>query len=61
MSMFKVLPFAALLALGVAPAIAADETNGLGARPNLGEKVTEADLKAWDITILPDEIGRAHV
>lgn len=55
MSTFRVVSLATLIACGLAaPSFAADETNGLGARPNLGDKVTEADLKAWDITILPD-------
>ena len=56
MSTFKALPLAIAFAAGcaTAPALAADETNGLGARPNLGSKVTEADVKAWDITVLPD-------
>jgi cytochrome c len=35
--------------------MAADETkNGLGGRPNIGAPITETDIKAWDITILPD-------
>lgn len=56
MSMRKALTLSALLALGCAGAtLAADDNkNGLGARPNLGQPITEADIKAWDITILPD-------
>lgn len=56
MSTFKALSLAVVLAfgLGAGASLAADETNGLGARPNLGEKITEADIKAWDITVLPD-------
>jgi cytochrome c len=54
MSTSKVIILAFGVAMFGAGASFADETNGLGARPNLGEKVTEADLKAWDITILPD-------
>jgi cytochrome c len=44
--MRKVLP-AALLALSVMAAQAGDT-------PKLGEPISEADIKAWDITILPD-------
>jgi S-disulfanyl-L-cysteine oxidoreductase SoxD len=46
MSMRKLLP-AALFALGIAAAHAADT-------PKLGKPISEADIKAWDITILPD-------
>ena len=55
MSMSRALSLAALLAVGIAGAgLAADEKNGLGARPGLGQAITESDIKAWDITILPD-------
>ena len=46
MSMRKVLPIA-FLALGIAAAHAADT-------PKLGRPISESDIKAWDITILPD-------
>jgi mono/diheme cytochrome c family protein len=46
MSMRRVLP-AALLALSVTAAQAGDT-------PKLGKPISEADIKAWDITILPD-------
>jgi S-disulfanyl-L-cysteine oxidoreductase SoxD len=46
MSMRKVLP-AILLALSVTAAHAGDT-------PKLGKPISEADIKAWDITILPD-------
>jgi mono/diheme cytochrome c family protein len=52
MSMRKSLMFAVPLglALMVAPAIAADG-------PGLGQKISEADLALWDITIGPDGKG----
>ena len=56
MSTSKALSLAALVALGgIGLAHAADNNkNGLGAAPNLGQPITEADIKPWDITILPD-------
>jgi mono/diheme cytochrome c family protein len=54
MSMFKALSLAAVLASGFAAPALADDTNGLGNRPNLGEKITEADIKPWNITVFPD-------
>ncbi len=56
MSTFKALSLAAFVAIGATgAAIAADDNkNGLGARPGLGQPITEADIKPWDITILPD-------
>jgi cytochrome c len=39
--------FAAVLALAAAPASAAD-------RPGLGKPISEAEIKAWDITVFPD-------
>ena len=56
MSMYKALPLAALVATSLAgAAFAADDTkNGLGARPGLGRPITDAEIKAWDITVLPD-------
>jgi len=43
----------ALLALTSSMALAADK-NGLGESVGLGEPITENDIKAWDITVLPD-------
>ena len=56
MSMFKSFPLAVLLAAGAvsAPLAAEADKNGLGARPGLGLPITEQDIKAWDITVLPD-------
>ncbi len=56
MSMFRALPLAAFLAAGSAGAALAAEAdkNGLGARPGLGLPITDAEIKAWDITVLPD-------
>jgi mono/diheme cytochrome c family protein len=55
MSTRKTLALATLLAFGFAGvATSADEKNGLGARPGLGQPIPESDIKAWDITILPD-------
>ena len=55
MSMSKALPFAVALGLGLAcSALAADPKNGLGAPVGLGQPIPESDIKAWDITILPD-------
>ena len=51
MSTFKALSLAMVFATGAA---LADDMNGLGNRPNLGQKIAESDIKAWDITILPD-------
>ena len=48
--MFTLKPAAALLLgtlLAGAPAVAANT-------PGLGQKITESEIKAWDITILPD-------
>ncbi len=52
----KTLSLAAFVSIGVAGALAAgnDTKNGLGARPGLGAPIPESDIKAWDITILPD-------
>ena len=53
MSMFKPLSTACLLtlALGAGAALAQSPTVG---PPDLGKPISEADIKAWDITILPD-------
>lgn len=48
MSMRKIIPAMLLaLALGSGAAAASDT-------PNLGQPISEADIKAWDISILPD-------
>jgi mono/diheme cytochrome c family protein len=43
----------AALALASSMALAADK-NGLGQTVGLGQPITESDIKAWDITVLPD-------
>jgi len=48
MSMRKRIP-AALLALSLGSAMAS-----AGETPKLGQPISETDIKAWDITILPD-------
>jgi S-disulfanyl-L-cysteine oxidoreductase SoxD len=53
MSMSKV-SLAALVALSLSSAAFADDKNGLGNKVGLGKPITEADIKPWDITILPD-------
>ena len=40
--------------LGSASIAADDPKNGLGGRPNIGAPIKESDIKAWDITVLPD-------
>ncbi len=49
MSMFKPLAagFLLMLAFGTATALAGDS-------PHLGKPITAADIKPWDITVLPD-------
>jgi mono/diheme cytochrome c family protein len=47
MSTLKALPAAILLALCSSAVFAADA-------PGLGQPIAEADIKAWDISILPD-------
>ena len=42
-----------VIGLGTAAAFAADK-NGLGQPVGLGQPISEADIKAWDITVLPD-------
>ena len=61
MSMFKALPMfkallLAVLAAGFSGAAFSAEAdkNGLGPRPGLGLPITDAEIKAWDITVLPD-------
>jgi len=48
MSTFKQLSATCLLALVLGSGVALAET------PGLGQPISEADIKAWDITILPD-------
>src|SRR5947209_16379038 len=48
MSTFKALSAAYLLALAFGTGIALAEP------PGLGQPISEADIKGWDITILPD-------
>jgi mono/diheme cytochrome c family protein len=48
MSMHRPLAAAVLLATGLGAGIACAEA------PGLGKPISEADIKAWDITILPD-------
>jgi hypothetical protein len=48
MSMFKPLAAAVLVALACGSTAFAGET------PNLGKPLSEADIKAWDISVLPD-------
>jgi S-disulfanyl-L-cysteine oxidoreductase SoxD len=43
----------AVLALASNMALGADK-NGLGESVGLGQPITENDIKAWDITVLPD-------
>ncbi len=55
MSTYRISPLAIILTFGLAGAAsAADDKNGLGARPGLGLPITNEDIKPWDITILPD-------
>lgn len=55
MSMSKVLSTTALVAICMTgAAIAAEPRNGLGESYGLGQAITEGDIKAWDITVLPD-------
>jgi S-disulfanyl-L-cysteine oxidoreductase SoxD len=52
MSMRKPLfALAAALALGTGPGLAQDVS---GQSPHLGKPISEADIKAWDISVLPD-------
>ena len=55
MSTSRKLSFVAVLAIAAAgSAFAADDKGGLGARVGLGQPIQESDIKAWDITVLPD-------
>ena len=54
MSTSKTLPMAVALALLLVTGASAADKNGLGASVGLGQKLTEEDIKAWDITVLPD-------
>ena len=53
MSMRRIFSIVGAAALLTGVAFAADK-NGLGSSVGLGEKLSEADVKAWDISILPD-------
>jgi S-disulfanyl-L-cysteine oxidoreductase SoxD len=53
MSTFKPLSAASLFAFIVGSSVALAQSPGVGA-PDLGKPLSEADIKAWDITILPD-------
>jgi S-disulfanyl-L-cysteine oxidoreductase SoxD len=53
MSRTYLLATALLCSTLVAPALS-DPKNGLGASVGLGKPIAESDIKAWDITILPD-------
>ena len=55
MSMFKNLAGAMLLTLAIAmPASAGDTGNTPANTPGLGKPISEADIKPWDISVLPD-------
>jgi cytochrome c len=55
MSTPKKLSLAAIAALALASSMAlAADKNGLGQSVGLGQPITENDIKAWDITVLPD-------
>ena len=55
MSTCKTVSLAALVALGLGTTAAlAVDKNGLGQSVGLGQPITESDIKAWDITVLPD-------
>jgi cytochrome c len=47
-----------VLALAFASAVAAQNpTDSVQGKPNLGQPISEADVAAWDISILPDGTG----
>src|SRR5262245_57623632 len=55
MSTPKKLSLAAVTAMALASSMAfAADKNGLGQSVGLGQPITENDIKAWDITVLPD-------
>ena len=54
MSTYKALPALALALLVTGAAAFAAEVAAAADSPKLGKPVSEADLKAWDIAILPD-------
>jgi S-disulfanyl-L-cysteine oxidoreductase SoxD len=49
----KALAAAVVLTLAAAPAGLAADTPSLG-KPSLGKPISEADIKGWNITVLPD-------
>jgi S-disulfanyl-L-cysteine oxidoreductase SoxD len=48
MSTLKILAFVAFTAIAMAPAALA------GDKPGLGKPISDADIKPWDISVLPD-------
>jgi mono/diheme cytochrome c family protein len=55
MSTSRKLSLSVVVALGLCSgALFAADKNGLGQTVGLGQPITEADIKAWDITVLPD-------
>jgi S-disulfanyl-L-cysteine oxidoreductase SoxD len=48
MSTLKILAFVALTVIAMAPAALA------GDKPGLGKPISDADIKPWDISVLPD-------
>ena len=55
MSTSKKLSLSVVVALGLCSGeLFAADKNGLGQIVGLGQPLTEADIKAWDITVLPD-------
>jgi S-disulfanyl-L-cysteine oxidoreductase SoxD len=56
MSMLRIYGTAASIVLGLSVGVfAAEDQNNL--RPNLGKPISEADLKPWNITVMPDGTG----
>jgi cytochrome c len=54
MFMLEKISLAACVAVALSTGAMADDKNGLGHKVGLGQPITEADIKPWDITILPD-------
>ena len=51
----RLIPLALVSALGLAgAAFASDAKNGLSASVGLGQPISEADIKPWNLTIMPD-------
>ena len=53
----SILLFAALAVTSSAAVLAQSSFDAAQGRPNLGHPVTEAEIAAWDISILPDGTG----